>query len=271
MSENEQKLKSTNENSIITLKEWQFESGIDEVLSDDPINRFEKPQISISSSKATPEKVEQKLIKNEVGTNTYNPSNLIADIKNLSELRESLSTFEGCSLKNTSTNLVFSDGNDKARVMLIGEAPGAEEDRIGKPFVGVSGQLLDKMLLSIGLDRTSVYITNILPWRPPGNRQPTPVEINSCLPFIRRHIQLISPKVLLLVGGTAAKGLLDTKDGIMRLRGRWFDYKDESLTGVTPALPVLHPAFLLRSPAHKNSAWKDMLSLKNKLDELNTN
>ena len=136
---------------------------------------------------------------------------MVNKITNCDELRLAVSEYEGCSLKNTATNLVFSDGNENARVMLVGEAPGADEDRQGKPFVGVSGQLLDKMLSSIGLDRSSVYISNIIPWRPPGNRQPTPKEIDLCLPFIRRHIQLINPSVLVLVGGTAAKSLLDKK------------------------------------------------------------
>ena len=152
--------------------------------------------------------------------------------------------------------------------MLVGEAPGADEDRQGKPFVGVSGQLLDRMLASIGLDRASINISNIIPWRPPGNRQPTPNEIDLCLPFIKRHIQLIDPKVLVLVGGTAAKSLLNKKEGIMRLRGRWFEYDVDGGSTIIPAFPIFHPAFLLRSPVQKSNAWKDLIQIKSKLNEL---
>ena len=152
--------------------------------------------------------------------------------------------------------------------MFVGEAPGADEDRQGKPFVGVSGQLLDRMLASIGLDRASIYISNIIPWRPPGNRQPTPNEIDLCLPFIKRHIQLIDPKVLVLVGGTAAKSLLNKKEGIMRLRGRWFEYDVDGDGNTIPAFPIFHPAFLLRSPVQKSNAWKDLIQIKSKLNEL---
>jgi DNA polymerase len=151
--------------------------------------------------------------------------------------------------------------------MLIGEAPGADEDREGIPFVGLSGKLLNKMLSSIGLSRSEVYITNIIPWRPPGNRQPTIQETASCLPFIQRHIELINPKVLILVGGTASKTLLVRKEGIMRLRGRWFDYQKNDKT-VIPALPIFHPAFLLRSPGQKFNAWKDLLTIRSRLKNL---
>jgi DNA polymerase len=165
--------------------------------------------------------------------------------------------------------LVFGDGNPNADVMFIGEAPGADEDREGRPFVGVSGQLLDRMIASIGLDRDSAYITNILPWRPPGNRQPTPGEVAACLPFIQRHIQLVAPKVLVLVGGTSAKTLLGRKEGIMRLRGRWLAYQPEQRTGFEsepiPTLATFHPAFLLRTPGQKANAWRDLLMVKQKL------
>ena len=154
--------------------------------------------------------------------------------------------------------------------MLIGEAPGVDEDRLGLPFVGASGQLLDKMLATIGLSRAeNVYISNILFWRPPGNRSPTTAEIAACMPFVQRHIELVKPKVLVFLGGTAAKTMLDTTDGIMRLRGRWFNYDAEGLETSIPALPILHPAFLLRQPAQKQEAWRDLLTLKSKLlDEI---
>ncbi len=162
-------------------------------------------------------------------------------------------------------NLVFADGNPNASIMLVGEAPGEDEDRQGLPFVGVSGKLLDRMLATIGLDRTNVYISNVLFWRPPGNRSPTDAEIAACLPFAERHIALVQPKILVLLGGVAAKTLLRTKDGITRLRGRWVDYTPQlGRTDVSPirCLPIYHPAYLLRQPGAKRQAWRDLLLLK---------
>ena len=190
---------------------------------------------------------------------------LAAGAATLAELKDALCRFDGCPLKHTATNLVFCDGNPRADIMLVGEAPGGEEDRQGLPFVGVSGQLLDRMLAGIGLDRTRVYITNILPWRPPGNRQPNAGEIAVCLPFAERHIALVRPKVLVLAGGTAAKALLSTAEGITRLRGRWFDHTSPGLAAPIPAMPIYHPAYLLRQPALKRDAWRDLLTIKQKI------
>ena len=186
--------------------------------------------------------------------------------QNLDELRAALDRFDGCALKATAKNLVFADGSADAPVMLVGEAPGRDEDLQGLPFVGRSGQLLDRMLAAIGLDRTGVYISNILPWRPPGNRQPSPLEMAQCLPFIRRHIALADPKLVVLLGGTSAKQLLETQEGIMRLRGKWRTLKADGRE--FPALPTLHPAYLLRQPAHKRLAWADFLALKIRLGAL---
>ncbi|MCE9649957.1 MAG: uracil-DNA glycosylase [Parvibaculum sp.] len=191
---------------------------------------------------------------------------IAARCRTLDELREALAVFEGCALRNTAKNLVFADGNPKARVMLVGEAPGKDEDIQGLPFVGVSGKLLDRMLASIGLDRTSVYIANTLPWRPPGNRPPTAIEQAICMPFIERQIELSSAEILVLVGGVSAKLMLATDTGIMRLRGKWSTYKTGSRE--LPALPILHPAYLLRQPAQKRLAWRDLLSLKARIAEL---
>ena len=189
--------------------------------------------------------------------------------QSLDELRAILQRFEGIeSLRGRATNLVFADGNPEARVMLVGEAPGADEDRLGKPFVGVSGQLLDRMLGAIGLDRTTFYITNVCFWRPPGNRKPTEAELVAQAPFVQRHIELINPKVLVLVGAASAHALLATNDGITRLRGRWFDYKSDGLPAAIPALPIFHPAFLLRQPAQKRETWADLLKLRARLAEL---
>jgi DNA polymerase len=191
---------------------------------------------------------------------------IAARCRTLDELREALAVFEGCALRNTAKHLVFADGNPKARVMLVGEAPGKDEDIQGLPFVGVSGKLLDRMLASIGLDRTSVYIANTLPWRPPGNRPPTAIEQAICMPFIERQIELSSAEILVLVGGVSAKLMLATDTGIMRLRGKWSSYRTE--TRELPALPILHPAYLLRQPAQKRLAWRDLLSLKARIAEL---
>ena len=181
----------------------------------------------------------------------------------LEELRTILAGFAGCALKATATQLVFADGNPKARVMMVGEAPGRDEDLQGLPFVGRAGQLLDRMLASIGLDRTSVYIVNTLPWRPPGNRTPTPAEHAVCMPFVERHIELAAPEVLVLLGGVSAKQLLRTETGIMRLRGKWATVRIGERD--IPALPTLHPAYLLRQPAQKRLAFRDLLALKARL------
>jgi DNA polymerase len=183
----------------------------------------------------------------------------------LAALRAALEQFDGCALKKTATNLVFADGNPAADVMLIGEAPGADEDRQGKPFVGVSGQLLDRMMAAIGLDRTTFYITNVCFWRPPGNRKPTEAELAAQLPFVTRHIELVRPKVLVLVGGSSAQGLLGLNDGITRLRGRWFDYTSPNLPAPIPTIPIFHPAYLLRQPGLKREAWRDLLKLRQRL------
>jgi uracil-DNA glycosylase family 4 len=243
---------------------WKIESGQNECLAELPENRFlnhanslENLQISIAK-KTIPQ-------TESAPSSVQSASEFTEMAKTISELRTTLENFEGCSLKNTAMNLVFGDGNKNADIMLIGEAPGADEDREGKPFAGLSGQLLDKMICSIGLERQNIYIANIIPWRPPGNRQPTPSEIAICLPFIKRHIELIDPKVLILVGGTSAKTLLEKKEGIMRLRGRWFNYQTNNDKTLIPALPILHPAFLLHSPSQKSNAWKDLISVRKKL------
>jgi uracil-DNA glycosylase family 4 len=183
----------------------------------------------------------------------------------LDELRGILERFEGCSLKPTATQLVFADGNPKARLMFVGEAPGRDEDIEGLPFVGRSGKLLDRMLAAIGFDRTSVYIANIVPWRPPGNRTPTPQESQICLPFILRQIELADPDILVCLGGPSAQALLGIKDGITKTRGRWFSFH----TGKREirAMPTFHPAFLLRSPLQKRFAWRDFLAIKKALDQ----
>ena len=204
-----------------------------------------------------------ELISRDEATRTARAA--AAAAKTLEELKAAIEAFDGCALKESAKSLVFADGNPDGRLMFIGEAPGGEEDRHGVPFVGPAGKLLDRMLAAIGLDRTDAYITNILPWRPPGNRSPTDMEIAACLPFIERHIELAAPDILILVGGIAAKTLLGTSQGIMRLHGRWFEYERPGLPAPIPARPLLHPAYLLRQPAQKRETWMDLIEIKRRL------
>jgi len=185
----------------------------------------------------------------------------------LEELEAALRAFEGCPLKTTAMHTVFGDGPAKSRVMFVGEAPGEDEDRQGHPFVGVSGKLLDRMLGHIGIERETVRVTNILPWRPPGNRGPTQAETAACLPFLIRHIELVEPEIVVPLGGTAAKTVLNRPEGITRLRGRWFETPLEGVDRPVFVLPMLHPAYLLRNPVSKREAWKDLLTLRRKLSE----
>ena len=185
---------------------------------------------------------------------------------NLAELKAALEGFEGCALKRTATNTVFADGNPASRIIFIGEAPGRDEDRQGLPFVGRAGKLLDKMMAAIHLDRSSAYITNVLNWRPPENRDPSPEEAAMCLPFLRRHIELVNPGLIILLGAVAARHVMGFSEGIMKLRGRWLEYRVGEI--MVPVLPTLHPAYLLRQPAHKKLAWRDLQAAEQKLISL---
>ncbi len=246
-----------------TLQEtlqWFEEIGITDPLCTAPQNAYNVPELS-----PTPTAPVAKPATPKSSAPTSSPN--LEAIKTREELHAYLSQFEGCSLKQTATHMVFSDGLPSADIMVIGEAPGAEEDRQGKPFVGMSGQLLDKALAAIGLSRTkNVYISNIIPWRPPGNRQPSTEEIALCLPFIKKHVELINPKIILCAGGVAVKSLLNTNLGITRLRGTWHPY--ETQAGEIPLLATYHPAFLLRSPSRKKDVWHDLLTLRAKALEL---
>ncbi len=184
--------------------------------------------------------------------------------KTLEELKNAMLAFTGCALKKTALNTVFCDGNPNADVMLVGEAPGADEDMQGLPFVGQSGQLLSKIFQAIGLSRDKLYISNILPWRPPGNRTPTNEEIAICQPFIEQHIQLVKPKLLVFLGGVSAKTLLKTTEGITKLRGQFHEYKTHQ-GDVIPCFATYHPAYLMRSPGQKAQVWHDVLKIKLRL------
>jgi DNA polymerase len=184
----------------------------------------------------------------------------------LAELRAALEGFDGSQLKKGAITTVFADGNADSRVLLVGEAPGRDEDRVGLPFVGPAGKLLDLMLASIGLDRSSAYIINVLPWRPPDNRTPEATEVALCIPFLRRHIELAQPEVMVLLGAVAVRHVLGLAEGIMRYRGRWMDYRIGER--MIPVMPTLHPAYLLRQPAHKKLAWRDLQAVEAKMVNL---
>ena len=206
-----------------------------------------------------------KVDKNDTTLDSVSLLNNIQNIESLNQLERFIKTSNNCPLKNQALKTVFADGNPSSKIMFIGEAPGAEEDKLGKPFVGVAGQLLNKMLTAINLDRNSVYITNIVPWRPPNNRAPNSEEILQCLPFIQKHIEIIQPYILVLLGGTATKAILTTTHGITKLRGQWHKYNSLNIKKPIPTIAMYHPAFLLRSPGHKKEAWKDLQEIQKKI------
>ncbi|TDR93785.1 uracil-DNA glycosylase [Enterovirga rhinocerotis] len=270
----------------IALLDFYVAAGVDVALDEAPHDRFaeadrpELPAVSRPPLTVQPEepqrapspepRIEQRLPG--LPNAATQPAEVIAadararaaSARTLEELRALLDAFDGCALKGTARQLAFADGTPGSRVMILGEAPGAEEDRTGKPFVGRAGQLLDRMLGAIGLDRNCVYIANIVPWRPPGNRTPTPQEVAICLPFTQRQIELAAPDILLTLGAPSTQVILGLKEGITRTRGRWYDYAlgERSLR----VLPMLHPAYLLRQPLHKRFAWRDLRLLRRELD-----
>src|SRR5690242_14632130 len=258
-------------NPLAILLDWYVAMGADEAIDLEPHDctapGAAEPRSPRAIAPAPPAATPQTAPLVPPSAAAASARELAERAQTLAELEAAVRAFDGCSLKRTATNTVFIDGNPAAPLMIIGEAPGADEDRIGRPFVGRSGQLLDRMLAAIGLDRTSVQITNVIYWRPPGNRKPTSAEIAACLPFVLRHIALARPTALVLSGATAASALLPTSDGITRLRGRWFDLAVPGLDAPVPTLPMFHPAFLLRTPARKREAWRDLLALKVRLDE----
>ena len=282
-------------NELIAMLAWQLDMGIDEALLDHPqvdavplrldqllavvapAGDKDVSQTAMGGTALQPSEAVKMAnsalansgaVSSEDKTNT--DSSALAEITSLSDLQSAMAKLDDCPLKHTASNLCFADGNPGARLMIIGEAPGRDEDRMGVPFVGADGQLLDKMIASIGLDRASVYLTNLLPWRPPGNRSPTDEETAMLLPLLFRHVQLAKPEFVLLLGGAAAKLVLCSHDGIMKLRGCWrdVDFGD----GVPrPVLASLHPAYLFRSPAQKRLAFEDLLLLAKQLAAVRPN
>ena len=282
-------------NELIAMLAWQLDMGIDEALLDDPQadavplrldqllavaepagDRGVSQTVKSGAAPQPPASVKMAIPALANSAATASLDKVIADgaalagITSLVDLQSGLAKLDDCPLKHTASNLCFADGNPGARLMIIGGAPGRDEDRMGVPFVGAGGQLLDKMMASIGLDRASVYLTNLLPWRPPGNRSPTDEDTAMLLPWLFRHVQLAKPEFVLLLGGAAAKLVLGSHDGIIKLRGCWrdVDFGD----GVPrPVLASLHPAYLLRSPAQKRLAFEDLLLLAKRLSAVQSN
>jgi len=253
------------------LLRWYVAMGVDEAIEEAPLDRLAPPpQPAPGAPPAARAAIDvPRAVAPRVAIAGADDTRaLAARCTSLAELEAAIRGFDGCALKATATTTVFADGNPAASLMLVGEGPGAEEDRLGLPFVGASGKLLDRMLAAIGLDRTTAYITNVVYWRPPGNRTPTPAELALCLPFVQRHIALARPKVLVFSGGTAAKTLLERGEGITKLRGRWLDYRPGPVDFTIPVMPTFHPSYLLRTPGSKREAWRDFLAVKHKLREL---
>jgi uracil-DNA glycosylase len=263
--------------TVQQLLAFYLEAGVDCALAEEAVNRLSEPDRGPS---APPDPQERQ-------TRPVNPAPAIAaaadsglapdaavasareaaqTAPSLDVLRRLLENFDGCALKSTATRLVFADGNPEARIMFVGEAPGREEDIEGLPFVGRSGKLLDRMIAAIGLDRSKAYIANVIPWRPPGNRTPTPQETQTCLPFIRRQIELVDPDILVTLGNPSTQTLLSTREGIMKTRGRWFEY--DTGTRVIRAMATFHPAYLLRSPSYKRLAWQDLRAIAKALEQV---
>lgn len=265
---------------LADLLRFYAEAGVDEPLLEEAVDRFAEQAAARSAavaaftkpaSNATPTAAAARTTSAPVlpdEEQVARARELAASAQSLEELRNLHASFDGCNLKLTAKSLVFADGNPQPDIMLVGEAPGRDEDIEGLPFAGKSGRLLDAMLTAIGASRTTnAYIANVVPWRPPGNRNPTPLETEICRPFIERQIELARPKILIALGGPSAKVLLNANEGILRLRGNWKVHKTASGIDI-PAMPTLHPAYLLRNPAHKKLAWRDLLDVASKLDEL---
>jgi DNA polymerase len=262
--------------NALELLRWYVEAGADEAIGEAPVDRFAAepaaapaaPPVAAPRQSPAPSAAAAAA---PVAPAIQRPAELTARAvaaacATLAELEAAVRAFDGCGLKRTATSTVFADGDPAGGLVIVGEAPGAEEDRLGKPFVGRSGQLLDRMLAAIGIDRSRAYIMNTLYWRPPGNRPPTDDEVAACLPFVQRQIVLARPRVVLLCGNAPLKTLLG-QTGITRLRGRWFELPLEGVMHPLPALPTFHPSYLLRSPGEKQKSWRDLLAAKSKLEE----
>jgi uracil-DNA glycosylase family 4 len=267
--------------TVRQLLAFYLEAGVDCALADAPVDRLAEPD---SATIGAPREIPAQMLVRETPAATPSvsrseiapaPEAAIASAReaartapSLEALRALLENFDGCALKHTATRLVFSDGNPQARIMFVGEAPGRDEDIEGLPFVGRSGKLLDRMMSAIGLDRSKAYIANVIPWRPPGNRTPTPQETQICLPFIQRQIELVNPDVLVTLGNPSTQTLLSTREGIMKTRGKWLDY--DTGTRTIRAIATFHPAYLLRSPSYKRMSWQDLRAIAKQLETVSS-
>lgn len=272
----------------LALLKWQLAMGIDEALEEEPVDLTAAPPApALPASPASASTPAEGAHIYSVNTPTPSPAASprpaafsppapaapvtrhtpaeLARIATLEDLKKAMREIEGLSIRDTAMNLVFGEGQLQPKVMLVGEAPGEEEDRSGRPFIGRAGQLLEKMLSELCFTREQVYITNVLPWRPPGNRTPKVEEVATCLPFLMRHIEIVRPEVLLLLGGPAAKALLGKEESVTRMRGIWWDYHSAGLPESLPALVTYHPAYLLRTPLQKRESWRDLRLLKKKI------
>ncbi len=280
---------NTRDQSLAVLR-WLIEAGADEAVSETPANRFAQsssPPLPPATRAPSPSRgkgrdndriaaapsVAPKRTSTTAQTVSLSTAPgaaraLAQSCTTLAELKTAVMNFEGCELKRFATNTVFADGDPSGRIMLIGEAPGRDEDLQGLPFVGRAGKLLDRMLAEIGLNRRKVYITNVLNWRPPQNREPSPEEAATCLPFLHRHIELADPKIMILLGAVSVRHVLGLTEGITRVRGKWNLYQSVALNRSIPVMPTLHPAYLLRQPAAKRLAWRDLLAVAEKMGEL---
>jgi uracil-DNA glycosylase len=265
--------------TVQQLLAFYLEAGVDCALRDEPLNRLADPDVAPAPAKAEPREaaaprafMPPPAVAAPRADAVLAPEAAIVSAREaartaptLEALRALLENFDGCALKHTATRLVFADGNPQSRIMFVGEAPGRDEDIEGLPFVGRSGKLLDRMIAAIGLDRSKAYIANVIPWRPPGNRTPTPQETQICLPFIQRQIELVNPDVLVTLGNPSTQTLLQTRDGIMKTRGKWFDY--DTGTRTIRAIATFHPAYLLRSPSYKRMSWQDLRAIAKALEQ----
>ena len=261
--------------TVQQLLAFYLEAGVDCALTDEAVDRLSDlnssealgqpaaPPPAIRAAAASPTLRSEAAPPSQAAIHSAREAARTAPT--LEALRALLESFDGCALKSTATRLVFADGNPQARIMFVGEAPGREEDLEGLPFVGRSGKLLDRMIGAIGLDRTKAYIANVIPWRPPGNRTPTPQETEICLPFIQRQIELVNPDVLVTLGNPSTQTLLATREGIMKSRGKWLEY--DTGTRVIRAMATFHPAYLLRSPSYKRMAWQDLRAIAKALEQ----
>lgn len=258
------------------LLHFYLDCGVDECIGDEARNL-----IGVTETLAAPVSGATAAVRSQLAqmppplTNSTSTIEALTEAREraraattLDELRASIDAFKGLSIKRTATQMVFADGNPAAKIMLVGGAPGVAEDKLGRPFAGIEGQMLDRMIGAIGLSRDSVYITNVLNWRPPGNRSPTENEIALSLPFIERHIELVNPSILVFIGGDTTKALMNTAQGIVRLRGRWVDYATPHMTTPIAAMPLFQPSYLLRSPAQKPMAWTDLLAIRDRARSL---